>query len=96
MKRTIAILALISLAFGCAHAPSSSQILERVYAYDDVDEFVSWRVAQPGVSDVNVNKNLFLTTSPPKVMVTYFRDGREDSLLIAVEPDKKLKLVKPE
>ena len=96
MKRIIAILALIMLVCGCAHAPSTSQIHEKVYEYYVVDDFIVWLKEQPGIRDVNVNKNLFLTTSPPKVIVTCSRNGQKSKLLIAVKPDKKLKLVKPE
>lgn len=96
MKRTIAVLALIMLACGCAHAPGAGQIHEKVYEHDDVDDFIVRLKEQHGIRDVNVDKSLFLTTSPPKVLVSYSQNGQKNTLLIAVEPDKKLKLVKPE
>ncbi len=46
--------------------------------------------------NVNVNKTLFLTSYPPKVIVTYYQNFARHKLLLAVEPDHKLKLVKPE
>ncbi len=95
MKKITAILALIMLIWGCAHPHSRIQIQEKLYQYDDVDDFVVWLETQPGIRKVEVNKRLFLTSSPPKVIVTYFQNFHKKKLLIAVVPDKKLKLVKP-
>jgi hypothetical protein len=90
------ILTIIILVLGCAHTPNTMQIPEKVSDYNDVDSFVIWLREQPDIGNVNVNKNLFLTTYPPKVVVTYYQNGARKKLLIAVEPDHKLNLVKPE
>ena len=95
MKKIAIILAIIVLFLGCAHSPHTMQIKERANDYDDVDAFVTWLRGLPNVKDVNVNKKLFLTSYPPKVIVTYFQNGIRHKLLLAVEADRKLRLVKP-
>ena len=90
------ILAIIILVLGCAHTPNTIQIQEKVSDYSDVDSFVVWLEEQPNIWNVNVNKTLFLTSYPPKVIVTYYQNYARHKLLLAVEPDHKLKLVKPE
>ena len=90
------ILAIIILVLGCAHTPNTIQIQEKVSDYSDVDSFVVWLEEQPNIWNVNVNKTLFLTSYPPKVIVTYYQNFARHKLLLAVEPDYKLKLVKPE
>lgn len=87
---------MIILAIGCAHSPNISQVQEKIAEFDDVDSFASWLEAQPGIWDVNVNKKIFLTSLPPKVIVTYFQNAASHKLLLAVEPDHKLRLAKPE
>jgi hypothetical protein len=96
MKKITIVLAMIILVIGCAHSPNTIQIQEKVSEYDDVDTFVTWLKEQPNIRDVNVNKKLFLTSHPPKVIVTYYQNGARHKLLLAVEPDHKLKLVMPE
>lgn len=96
MKPISAILSIIILFLGCAHSPDTLQVNEKVSDYDDVDSFVVWLKGQPGIGDVNVNKKLFLTSYPPKVVVTYNQNVTGQKLLLAVEPNHKLKLVKPE
>ena len=96
MKLITITLAVIMLFLGCAHSPDSIQIQDKVSEYDDVDAFLTWLEAQPNIRDVNVNKQLFLTSYPPKVVVMFFREDVRRKLLLAVEPDHKLKLVKPE
>lgn len=95
MKQITIIVAIIILFLGCAHSPNTMQIKEKVNEYDDVDAFVTWLEELPYVRDVNVNKKLFLTSYPPKVIVTFFQNGIRHKLLLAVEPDHKLRLVKP-
>lgn len=95
MKKTTIIIAIILLFLGCAHAPNTIQINERVNDYDDVDSFVAWLAGLPNVKDVNVNRKLFLTSYPPKVIVTYVENGIKRKLLLAVEPDHKLRLINP-
>jgi hypothetical protein len=90
------ILAIIILVIGCAHTPNTIQIQEKVSDCNDVDSFVIWLEEQPNIWNVNVNKTLFLTSYPPKVIVTYYQNCARYKLLLAVEPDHKLKLVKPE
>jgi len=90
------ILAIIILVIGCAHTPNTIQIQEKVSDYSDVDSFVIWLEEQPNIWNVNVNKTLFLTSYPPKIIVTYYQNCARHKLLLAVEPDHKLKLVKPE
>ena len=96
MRPNSIILAIIILFIGCAHSPNTMQINEKVSDYDDVDSFVIWLKAQPDIGDVSVNKRLFLTSYPPKVVVTYNQNGARQKLLLALEPNHKLKLVKPE
>ena len=96
MRAIPIILAIIILVIGCAHTPNTLQIQEKVSDYDDVDSFVTWLKGQPNIGDVDVNKKLFLTSHPPKVIVTYYQNGARHKLLLAVEPDHKLKLVIPE
>ena len=95
MKQIIIIVAIMMLFLGCAHAPNSIQIREKVNEYDDVDAFVTWLGGLPNIKNVNVNKTLLLTSYPPKVIVTYFQNGIMHKLLLAVEADRKLRLVKP-
>lgn len=96
MKHTPFSLLWILLLGGCAHPPADTHIREMVYTYDHVEDFVHWLKIQPGIGDVSLNEHLLLTTSPPQVVVIYFRYGKKNKLLIAVEPEKKLRLVKPE
>ena len=96
MKLITITLAVNMLFLGCAHSPDTIQIQEMVSEYDDVDAFLTWLEEQPNIRDVKVNKKLFLTSYPPKVIVTYYQNGARNKLLLAVEPDHKLKLVKPE
>ena len=96
MRPIAIILSIIILVLGCAHAPNNIQIQKKVSDYDDVDSFVIWLKEQPNIVNVNVNKMLFLTSYPPKVIVTYYQNGARHKLLLAVEPEHKLKLVKPE
>jgi hypothetical protein len=96
MRAIPLILAISFLILGCAHATNTIQIQEKVSGYSDVDSFVIWLKEQPNIGDVNVNMKLFLTSCPPKVIVTYYQNGARRKLLLAVEPDHKLKLVMPE
>ena len=89
-------MAIIILAFGCAHSPSIIQIQQKISEFDDVDAFVTWLDDQPSIWDVKVNKQISLTSLPPKVIVTYFQNAVRHKLFLQVEPDHKLKLVKPE
>ncbi|MEN8245594.1 MAG: hypothetical protein ABFS43_11910 [Thermodesulfobacteriota bacterium] len=94
--KSIFFFSMIFFLFSCAHAPDQTQIQEEVYRYNDVDSFMEWLDAQPGVWNVKANKQIYLTSSPPKVVVIYSDRGGKKKLLIAVEPDQNLKLVKPE
>jgi hypothetical protein len=96
MKTVTIIMAIVILAFGCAHSSSTIQVQEKISEFDDVDTFVNWLDEQPGIWDVKVNKQLFLTSLPPKVIVTYYQNAVRHKLLLQVEPDQKLRLVKPE
>lgn len=96
MKPFTIIMALIILAIGCAHSPNTIQIQEKISEFDNVDTFVTWLEDQPNIWSVEVNKKIFLTSFPPKVVVTYFQNAVRHKLLLAVEPDHKLRLVKPE
>ena len=96
MRPNSIILAIIILVLGCAHTPDSLQIQEKVTEYDEVDTFVTWLEDQPNIRDVNVNKKLFLTSHPPKVIVTFFHNDIKQELLLAVEPGHKLRIVKPQ
>jgi hypothetical protein len=96
MKTVTIIMAIVILAFGCAHSPGTIQTQEKISEFDDVDTFVTWLEEQPGIWDVKVNKQLFLTSLPPKVIVAYFQNAVRHKLLLQVEPDQELRLVKPE
>lgn len=72
MKTITITIAIIILAFGCAHFPSTLQIQEKISEIDDVDTFVTLLDEQPNIWNVKVNKQIFLTSLPPKVIVTYF------------------------
>ena len=96
MRPNSIILAIIILVLGCAHTPDSLQIQEKATEYDEVDTFVTWLEDQPNIRDVNVNKKLFLTSHPPKVIVTFFHNDIKQELLLAVEPGHKLRIVKPQ
>jgi hypothetical protein len=96
MKAVTIIMAIVILAFGCAYSPSTIQIQEKISEFDDVDTFAAWLDEQPGLLDVKVNKQLFLTSLPTKVIVTYYQNAVRHKLLLQVEPDQKLRLVKPE
>ncbi len=96
MKQITIIIATIILILSCAHSPNTDKIQEKIPEFDDVDSFVIWLEEQPNIRDVYVNKELYLTTFPPKVVVSYYQNGDRHRLLLAVEPDHKLKIVKPE
>ena len=96
MKQITIVLAVMMLLLGCAHTPDSLRIQEKVTEYDEVDTFVTWLEDQPNIRDVNVNKKLFLTSHPPKVIVTFFHNDIKQELLLAVEPGHKLRIVKPQ
>ena len=95
MKHNTIVFAIIVSLLGCAHSPNTIHIQEKISDYDDVDSFVIWLKEQPNIRDVEVNRKLFLTSHPPKVIVTYYQNGARRRLLLAVEPDHKLRLVKP-
>ena len=96
MKQVTMVFVIIILIIGCALTPNTIQIQEKVSDYDDVNSFVIWLKEQPNTRDVKVNKKLFLTSHPPKVIVTYYQNGARKKLVLAVETDRKLRLVKPE
>jgi hypothetical protein len=96
MKSITIIMTIIILAIGCAHSPNTTQIQKNISEFDNVDTFVIWLEEQPGIWDVKVNKEILLTSLPPKVVVTYFQNAIRHKLLLAVEPDHRLKLIKPE
>lgn len=96
MKKPITLLIMLLLIIACAHAPSPELVQQKVYEHWDVDDFVAWLKVQPGITDVDVNKRVYLTTLPPKVLVSYVQNGQKERLLIAVDPGKRLKLVQPE
>lgn len=81
-------------AFSCVYTPTTIQIQEKILEFNDVDAFVSWLGEQSGISNVRVNKQIFLTSLPPKVRVTYYKNAVKHELLLQVEPGHKLELVK--
>lgn len=95
--KIITIVMAISIYFlGCAHSSSTVPIQHKISEFDNVESFVAWLNVQPNITDAKVNKHVFLTSLPPRVAVTYFQDGVRHKLLLQVEPERKLKLVKPE
>ncbi len=96
MKTIIWVIITGFLVIGCAHSPNIIHVQEKISDFDEVDTFVTWLEDQPGIRDVEVNHNIFLTSFPPKVIVTYFQNTAKHKLLLVVENGHKLRLVKPE
>jgi hypothetical protein len=76
--------------------PTEKEIHEKLSDSDDLDGFLTWLEAQPGIQDVNVDRQLFFTTAPPQVAVTFSQNGVRRKLLVAIQPESKLKLARPE
>jgi hypothetical protein len=104
MRYTIATLIAFILLAGCRQSTYVSHIeqktdvndvKQKLDEFNDVDSLVTWLKEQTGVTDVSVNKRLLTTSNPPQVLVSYKYNGVKKSLLLYVEPENKLKLVKP-
>ena len=95
MKHVVTALSIFSLLVGCSESVDSSCFKEKIFEFDDVDNFVCWLEEQPGVTEVSINKKLLLTSEPPQVVVSFLQDGDRWTLPLLVESDTKLKLASP-
>ena len=83
---------------GCRKEPEKLNVTfieEKLNDFNDVDAFVTWLKNQRGVTNVTHNKLTFLTSDPPQHVVNFSLNGVENRLLLMVEADVELKLVKP-
>jgi hypothetical protein len=60
---------------------------------DDVDEFVTWLKTRTNVSNVVHSKSMYLTSNPPKQVVSFHLDGVSHRLVFTIDTDKKFKLL---
>lgn len=70
-------------------------VLRKLHASEDLDTFLDWLREQPGVQRVRVDRDLYLTTSPPQIAIFYLRNGMPKKLRVHVESERKLKFAKP-
>lgn len=75
--------------------PANEYFQEKLSEFDDLDSFLAWLRKQPGIHNVYVNKQIFLTTYPPQVAITFSQNDVRLRLLVAIEAEQKLKLAKP-
>ena len=60
---------------------------------DDVDEFVTWLKTRTNVSNVVHAKMMYLTSNPPKQVVSFNLDGVSHRLVFTIDTEKKFKLI---
>lgn len=60
---------------------------------DDVNEFVTWLKTRTNVSNVVHAKMMYLTSNPPKQVVSFSLDGVSHRLVFTVDTDKAFKLL---
>jgi hypothetical protein len=60
---------------------------------DDVDEFVTWLKTRTNVSNVVHSKMTYLTSNPPKQVVSFRLDGVSHRLVFTIDTDKAFKLL---
>ncbi len=83
---------------GCRQKPEKldiTSIKQKLNDFDDVDEFVTWLKVQSTVTNVTHDKRTFMTSTPPKQVVTFFLDGVQHRFLLTVDVGAKVKLLKP-
>jgi hypothetical protein len=95
MKHVAMALVVFSLLAGCTESVDPPCFKEQISEFEDVDAFVHWLEAQPGITKVSVNKKLLATSNPPQVMISFLLDGSRQTLPLLVEPDSKLQLASP-
>ena len=60
---------------------------------DDVNEFVTWLKTRTNVSNVVHTEMMYLTSNPPKQVVSFTLDGVSHRLVFTIETDTKFKLL---
>jgi hypothetical protein len=80
---------------GCRQKPNITFIKQKLNDFDDVDTFVTWLETQAGITSVTHDKRIFLTSNPPKQVVTFFLSGVEHRFLLIVDIDAKIRIIKP-
>lgn len=60
---------------------------------DDVGEFVTWLKTRTNVSNVVHSKSMYLTSNPPKQVVSFHLDGVGHRLIFTAETNKAFKLL---
>ena len=60
---------------------------------DDVGEFVTWLKTRTNVSNVVHTEMIYLTSNPPKQVVSFNLDDVSHRLVFAIDTDKKFKLL---
>jgi PBP1b-binding outer membrane lipoprotein LpoB len=60
---------------------------------DDVDEFVTWLKTRTNVSNVVHSKMTYLTSNPPKQVVSFYLDGVSHRLVFTIDNNKAFKLL---
>ena len=60
---------------------------------DDVNEFVTWLKTRTNVSNVVHTEMMYLTSNPPKQVVSFNLDGVSHRLVFTIDTDKKFKLL---
>ena len=60
---------------------------------DDVNEFVTWLKTRTNVSNVVHTEMMYLTSNPPKQVVSFNLDGVSHRLVFTIDTDNKFKLL---
>jgi len=60
---------------------------------DDVDEFVTWLKTKTNISNVVHSKMMYLTSNPPKQVVSFNLDGVSHRLVFTIDTNKTFKLL---
>jgi len=68
-------------------------IKEKADLTDDVDEFVAWLKTRTNVSNVVHTKLMYLTSNPPKQVVSFNLDDVSRRLVFTIDIDKTFKLL---
>ena len=68
-------------------------IKEKADLTDDGDEFVAWLKTRTNVSDVAHTRLMYLTSNPPKQIVSFRLDSISHRLVFTIDTDKTFKLL---
>ena len=60
---------------------------------DDVDEFVSWLKTRTNVSNVVHTRLMYLTSNPPKQVVSFNLEGVSHRLIFTIDTNKTFRLL---